>query len=290
MKKLAIVIAVALLVVGALESSALGAPASPDRPSAQGQAAGAPFYVTEFNICARACSLSPQPPGSTYTDFGLNPVAEFLDQADANGWPRVIALNEVCGQSAFILTANLPAGLYDASFYVSARRPQDGCDLFGNWVAVRTGDVPATEASEFHFYWGTGTPPPGDTTSESRGGACLRSFIFLEQTWGCSVHLSTAEATSQANSLLGSANTWFGTSAQVMAGDFNLGPTTSAITNWDNSNRNDLYASLSATFEPCLCHIDYGWTHQTVLQNASSAVAYTSSSDHFQLWGTANFR
>jgi hypothetical protein len=294
-KRLFVAGVVALLVVGALDGGASARSSTLGVSTAPAQAFGDPFDVTEFNICSRNCSVSsPQPDGSTFTDFGLNPVAEFLDRADVNGWPRIIALNEVCGQAAFILAANLPAGLYDASYYVSARRPQDGCDLFGNWVAVRTGDIPASEASEFHFFWGAGTPPPGDTTSESRGGACLRSFIFLEQTWGCSVHLDTDDdiAEDQADGLLADQSGWFGTTAQIMLGDFNLQPDNDAIGSWDNSDRDDIYEPLPVTYQGSGVHIDYGWAHQTVLEIPTSpfAIAYASSSDHHQLWGSANFR
>jgi len=248
---------------------------------------GAPFEVTAFNICSLNCSDGSIPTGGQFTNFGLVPANELIVLAEAYDWPRVIALNEVCGQTAWSLTAELPAGLYAASYYVSARRPDAGCALYGNWVAVRTGDIPATRSTEVHYYWDGGTPPPGDDTSENRGGPCLRSFIYLEQTWGCSAHLATS---SQATTLLSWANTQFGTTPQLMLGDFNLEPGTGPITSWDNSNRNDVFAAIPVTFEGTAKHFDYGWGHQTALEFVPLATAHQSASDHHQLWGDVRFR
>src|SRR5690606_5411036 len=190
----------------------------------------------------------------------------FVDVANNHqGWPRIISLNEVCSDAAWVFVANLPPNAYSVEWRITAHRP-DGCPDFGNIIAVRTLDKPASDAGRVSIGYSGPTPPPSDTISEARGAACATSLVYLEWILACSTHLAGSSAPGESGTLRSVLDSSSSDRAVMGLGDFNFEPQTSAMAAWRSAGYVDALVGYAWTYggNPRI-HIDYSWFKTTRL-------------------------
>lgn len=257
-------------------------------------AAGISFDIVQFNICSKVCTEALPREGASNTNSGTVPVNGFYNVMSQRGWPRVVSMNEVCGPGAWVMAAGLPASQYSFNWSITAHRPPN-CGDFGNFIATRSDNLSATNATISPWWYGhTGPPPANDVTSEWRGGVCAEAWLGAEHLVGCTSHISPSNL-AQIDLYRSRVNSLYGTKPRAALGDFNAPPADSRITAWDNDSYDDVLRGFSVTYDGPLSpglsrHIDYGWYSLQFAGPDSNTTAYSSSSDHHMLWGGVHFK
>jgi endonuclease/exonuclease/phosphatase family metal-dependent hydrolase len=219
-------------------------------------AANVSIRVHQINICGRRC----------YTNSSW-PTTEVLERVDASGTqPYYVNMQEVCfssNQFNLFRTRMQQRGYAGTIYEALSTHTECGGAPYGNIVfalGVNPTRVPV--------------PFPGQTAAEKRGAACISTDGYLGSWSACSTHLAapvnSAAAKSQED-YFSSVGQMAGNGFRVMAGDFNLGPSSATgcapnttpnpqLAEWRAGYEEvDEYSPWQTTTDSGNCKIDYIW-------------------------------